>query len=247
MFNDAAFLAQCQHAMQIPDASKEDRKRRLTDFGYTVVVQASLSPYRIRLIRRVLQKHNISGHILAGIDRRISHLTNPFEALRAAEQERAQQEAIALQQQQERERRRALSSRPRKPCPKCGRKTPLELCRKCEADKGKLPCSACGELTRNVHEILAVSVCDQCNRTKEQFKLITKTTAKNDYGLNDDELQALNHIDAVNPHYKSGPPMRLYLRAQVDHLSSALPVEERNFCRRLKRLGKMLEPLSLLE
>lgn len=47
---------------------------------------------------------------------------------------------------------------------------------------------------------------------------ITYTSAKLDYGLKDMHLRALSYIERCNPYYRSGPPMRLYLLADVEDM-----------------------------
>src|SRR5262245_11921384 len=115
-----------------------------------------------------------------------------------------------------------------------------------DAVLGKEPCTSCGNLTKDVHQILKVAVCWDCQKTKEQFSLVSRSRAKEEYCLSDADLSTLKHIEATNPHYKSGPPMKLYLRAQLAELESALEVQnpDKYFRKRLKRLHDKL-PASL--
>ena len=48
---------------------------------------------------------------------------------------------------------------------------------------------------------------------------ITKSTVKSDYGLTDSMLKELGEPDKIapNPHYRSSPPMQLYLRERVEN------------------------------
>ncbi len=164
------------------------------------------------------------------------------DALRILLEKRLRDEQQA-KQIAERQKAEAQAKRRRKPCPKCGRKTPLDLCLKCKQEEGKVPCIACGEKTRFIHEILKAAVCDKCRKNNERFKLITKSRAKDEFGLTDSELSVLQTIEAQNPHYRSASPMILVLRQEVCDLRNALEQEEpdRFFDRRLKKLARDLD------
>lgn len=71
-----------------------------------------------------------------------------------------------------------------------------------------------------LYEKFKENVCDECKeKDKDQFKLITKTEAKNEFVLKDCDLDyrepPLMYITAPNPHSRKGGIMKLYLHGQV--------------------------------
>ena len=67
-------------------------------------------------------------------------------------------------------------------------------------------------------------VCDNCrSRADSKHKLITKTTAKKDYVLEDFDLDGdrggLRCIEKKNPQHENWGKMKLYLLSQVESLS----------------------------
>jgi hypothetical protein len=63
---------------------------------------------------------------------------------------------------------------------------------------------------------------------------IYRSTAKNEYGLTDKDLNVLTFVEVRNPHYRSGPPARLYNRAEVEALANSPAVQAR-LARRAER------------
>ena len=71
-----------------------------------------------------------------------------------------------------------------------------------------------------LYEKFGENVCDECReKDKDQFKLISKTDAKNEFVLKDCDLDAreppLKYATAPNPHNLKGGFMKLYLQGQV--------------------------------
>ena len=85
---------------------------------------------------------------------------------------------------------------------------------------------------------------------------IYRTTATKEYGLSDKQLDALPFETVPNPHYRSGPPSRLYLRADVERLVKSLPAgsrqprEERSAAAKTaakQRAEELIQQAELLE
>jgi DNA-binding transcriptional MerR regulator len=57
--------------------------------------------------------------------------------------------------------------------------------------------------------------------------MVCRSTAMSEFGLTKKQLAALPHKDVVNPRYRSGPKMRLYLRSDVERLAETITDEER--------------------
>lgn len=85
----------------------------------------------------------------------------------------------------------------------------------------RAPCRECGKRTAARHPILQVAVCRPCQGEKpDQYGLITKTRASQEYRLQPDLLSALTVFELPNPYWKSGPrPMQLFLHSQVRELA----------------------------
>ena len=71
-----------------------------------------------------------------------------------------------------------------------------------------------------LHEKFGENVCDECrDKDKDQFKLISKTDAKNEFVLKDCDFDSreppLRFVTAPNPHNRKGGFMKLYLQGQV--------------------------------
>ena len=76
-------------------------------------------------------------------------------------------------------------------------------------------CFRCmGNRTR-YDEFYGLRVCFDCRKSYSGFKLITKTRAKNEYKLKDNDLDELERVEVDNPHYKTGSKMVLYLETDV--------------------------------
>ena len=85
---------------------------------------------------------------------------------------------------------------------------------------GRYRCTHCRERTFRLHPILDVPVCLDCQRVHPNiYRYITKTRAKEVYRLRPDDLEELEHVTAVNPHYERAAPMQLYLLSQVKRLA----------------------------
>jgi hypothetical protein len=84
-------------------------------------------------------------------------------------------------------------------------------------------CSDCGimEVYQQrpfFHSFFNVVLCGSCkNRTI--YALITATTAKRNYFLNEDDLLPLRTISLENPHYPRASPVRLYSRHRIREIS----------------------------
>ena len=78
-------------------------------------------------------------------------------------------------------------------------------------------CKECGKPTAAVHPLLDISLCRRCQSAyPDQYGFITKTRAKGDYRMRDEDLAAMRVVERPNPHWKTGPrPMQLFLRRQV--------------------------------
>lgn len=79
------------------------------------------------------------------------------------------------------------------------------------ADKKKHPCFSCQQPTNNKHPIYKqLYVCKAC-RQKPPYRMITRTTAMNEFGLKRREVESLPFQEVPNPRFRSAYPMRLYL------------------------------------
>jgi DNA-repair protein complementing XP-A cells len=82
-------------------------------------------------------------------------------------------------------------------------------------------CEACGSLIgidSEFHDNFGVSVCFSCKDSNELYGIITKTQARSEYLLTDEELAdsiLLPSISRKNPHNPRWADMKLYLRRQV--------------------------------
>ena len=84
----------------------------------------------------------------------------------------------------------------------------------------ELACEACGSTTIDpeFYENFGVYVCYSCKDSNILFGIITKTQARNEYLLTDEELadsSILPSISRKNPHNPRWADMKLYLRRQV--------------------------------
>lgn len=75
-------------------------------------------------------------------------------------------------------------------------------------------CRSCGNKTTAVHPILDLLCCGSCCN-KAPYKMIYRTTAKRDFGVNDDDLAQLPYAEVVNQHFRNGPRATLFLLADV--------------------------------
>ncbi|VDP39094.1 unnamed protein product [Schistosoma mattheei] len=88
-------------------------------------------------------------------------------------------------------------------------------------DQEKPTCDLCHKLFEEsfLRKTFEVDVCDKCRDPKNIHALITKSSAKERYLLNDVDLDIrepkLNYLLKRNPHNSSWGDMRLYLEAQI--------------------------------
>jgi XPA protein C-terminus len=83
-------------------------------------------------------------------------------------------------------------------------------------------CQSCNGLEQRPwkHGLFKRRLCSVC-RQLPQFVMITATTAKQEYFLNDKDLEPLRVLSVRNPHYGSMPSMRLYCLKDVQAASEA--------------------------
>lgn len=79
----------------------------------------------------------------------------------------------------------------------------------------KEKCTSCLKDTVNQHLILDIPVCMDCCKNNENFQVISKSTAKNEYLLKDKDLKDLQSGTCRNPVYRSAAPMIMYLKSEV--------------------------------
>jgi len=63
-----------------------------------------------------------------------------------------------------------------------------------------------------------VVLCSSC-KDRTIYALITATTAKKNYFLNEDDLLPLRTVSLENPHYRGASPVRLYSRHRIREIS----------------------------
>lgn len=83
-----------------------------------------------------------------------------------------------------------------------------------------LPCSVCESvhIDPELSENFGVNICYSCKDTNPLYDIITKTQARNEYLLTDEELAdvaLMPSISRKNPHNPRWADMKLYLRIQV--------------------------------
>lgn len=81
-------------------------------------------------------------------------------------------------------------------------------------------CESCDSTTIDAeyYDNFQVMVCFSCKESNAQYGIITKTQARNEYLLTDEELadsSCLPSISKKNPHNPRWADMKLYLRKQV--------------------------------
>ena len=86
---------------------------------------------------------------------------------------------------------------------------------------GSTDCIECGDAGCLIQfqETFGIHVCKACAAAQEKYKLLTKTTAKEEYLVTDSDLQSLGFISRKNPRKDAWGPMHLYLRAQVEEIA----------------------------
>jgi DNA-repair protein complementing XP-A cells len=87
--------------------------------------------------------------------------------------------------------------------------------------KGK--CRECGslEIDWKWQDVFGIGVCKACiEKIPDKYSLLTKTEAREDYLLTDEELKddrILPHLERPNPHKTNWNNMQLFMRLQVEH------------------------------
>lgn len=81
-------------------------------------------------------------------------------------------------------------------------------------------CEACGDFVVDPEYLdqFGVQICYSCKGTNPLYSLLTKTQARNEYLLTDEELadtSLMKSISKKNPHNPRWSDMKLYLRRQV--------------------------------
>lgn len=80
-------------------------------------------------------------------------------------------------------------------------------------------CEDCGNLGARMNTLFEIRLCENCSHSFK-YKLICKSKAINQYKLTLDDLQnnQISEYYCKNPHYKSGPPMTLYLELDIQRI-----------------------------
>jgi len=81
-------------------------------------------------------------------------------------------------------------------------------------------CFNCFETTKREDPFYLIPMCFECSKNEPLLQCITKTIAKKKYCINDKDLDNLEFILKINPHYRSGSAMTLYLESDVIKLSN---------------------------
>lgn len=87
----------------------------------------------------------------------------------------------------------------------------------------KQDCLNCGRKTVRLQPIVKLPICRTCWTTqaiKDQYPYITKTRAKSEYRLNENEINRLEFFEVKNPVYATAHPMKLFLLDHVEALST---------------------------
>jgi DNA repair protein len=83
-------------------------------------------------------------------------------------------------------------------------------CEKCGSDKN---------IVQSYLETFQIPVCAQCGRKDDDYALINKTTAKEEYLLTDDMLNFMKYATKNNPMKTGWAPMKLYLTKLIREAS----------------------------
>ena len=76
-------------------------------------------------------------------------------------------------------------------------------------------CISCnGTESVSLRKAFDLRLCKNCIELDE-FKLITKTRCKTEYKLKDEDLELFEVYETKNPHYRSGPTMKLYKLKEI--------------------------------
>eukprot|EP00127_Corallochytrium_limacisporum_P002708 Clim_evm17s136 gene=Clim_evmTU17s136 len=74
-------------------------------------------------------------------------------------------------------------------------------------------------LTSKLFEDFGAKICDQCRDQYDDYQLVTKGTAQEEYVLADEDLASLKFIAKANPRNIKWTQMKLYLKAQVEDVA----------------------------
>lgn len=109
-------------------------------------------------------------------------------------------------------------------------------------------CPICLKHDGHIIHVLQLRLCKQCSELPE-FKLICKSTAKNEYYLTENDLTHLRAYYVPNPHYKRAPAMNLFILqdvynyfcykyrcplSQMDQIKNDLKVHKENRAKQVK-------------
>ena len=76
-------------------------------------------------------------------------------------------------------------------------------------------CIECNKRNTDIEIFYNINICIKCRKLYKYFKMITMTTAKNEYYLTPNDFKNLKCITFPNPYYKNGSDKRLYLKVGV--------------------------------
>lgn len=80
-------------------------------------------------------------------------------------------------------------------------------------------CFYCMKHTATMSPFYVLPMCQPCQI--KHHPTITMTRAKKEYKLKQSQLETLHHVAFKNPHYLTGPPMKLYLKTDVEYISKS--------------------------
>jgi hypothetical protein len=89
----------------------------------------------------------------------------------------------------------------------------------------KKSCFSCQFPTSSINQFYRIPLCGDCQRHKDQYRCVTRTTAMRDYCLKSKEVDKLEYVSAPNPYYRSAAPMKLYLLSDVVHVQGSRDVD----------------------
>ena len=80
-------------------------------------------------------------------------------------------------------------------------------------------CIECRKKTDTMCLFNRIPICYSCKKQTMFFRTICTTQARQDYFLTNNDLESIQSVHVCNPHYRSAPPMRLFLETEVSLLS----------------------------
>ncbi|CAM9753888.1 unnamed protein product [Chrysoparadoxa australica] len=135
---------------------------------------------------------------------------NRQDALRRlAEKKRLREERAGVEKEKEREGKKQKN---------VGEEEEL-ACESCGSINDNQPVGTTFCLDKSYWEAFGVHVCKNCKSSKDEYKLISKKQAKEDYLLPDGDINVLKYIEKENPHHQGFSRMKLYLRSQAHYRS----------------------------